>query len=550
MSPAPVNSRATAGEPTFLDLGELLVHGSYRHRLVVFGLLLAGTLGATLHGMSLPPQFTSTGKVLVRFGAREKQAPEAAVPGATSSGADATGIADELQVLSNPALHERVALELGVERILAPRERELEDLPLPLAALQSLRGRWTNWVSAQGPAEALELDPAAALRQATAVIGAGVTVSNKSRTKTIEVQFTATDPTLARDCVDAFLSTFQQRHREVYAVQPQETFLADQLGKAVAEADRVRMERYKHIAECGHVDPLSQKASLLNAIEALESTLSQSHTRLAAINGERSTLQTLLETTPLHVDTLIAAQVITNPVFTSLYTQEANLRGQLAGLATEYRVDSTAYAARAGQLRAQIEAVHDSLTLAPPTLEISPARTHPGPNPRRDTLAEQIQVLEREEQGIVASQSHQLWLLDEHERHMAEFIACEPRHLDLQEELTRKESHVAELHSALDKAAIMGLIDRNEQMSNLVVIQEASLPMKPVGPARLKYYLMGIVGSLALALAYILARHLTDRRIRYPSHVATTVGLPLLAVVGEQPDWRRLGKRLQRTRNS
>lgn len=194
--------------------------------------------------------------------------------------------------------------------------------------------------------------------------------------------------------------------------------------------------------------------------------------------------------------------------------------------------------------------MHDSLTLAPPTLEISPARTHPGPNPRRDTLAEQIQALDREEQGIVASQSHQLWLLDEHERRMAEFIACEPRHLDLQEELTRKESHVAELHSALDKAAIMGLIDRNEQMSNLVVIQEASLPMKPVGPARLKYYLMGIVGSLALALAYILARSLTDRRIRYASHVAAAVGHPLLAVVGEQPDWRRLGKKLRRNGNS
>jgi capsular polysaccharide biosynthesis protein len=66
----------------------------------------------------------------------------------------------------------------------------------------------------------------------------------------------------------------------------------------------------------------------------------------------------------------------------------------------------------------------------------------------------------------------------------------------------------------------------------------------------LKYYLMGIVGSLALALAYILARSLTDRRIRYASHVTAAVGHPLLAVVGEQPNWRRLGEKLRRNGDS
>ncbi|MDP6990701.1 MAG: hypothetical protein QF903_14615, partial [Planctomycetota bacterium] len=315
---------------------------------------------------------------------------------------------------------------------------------------------------------------------------------------------------------------------------------------ALAEAEETRRERYTHIVECGHVDPTAQKATLLSDIQALESTMSQARTRLAAIAGERAALQALLEAEPDEIETPVPAQVITNPVFTSLYTQESNLRGQLAGLAAEFREGSSAYTARAAQLRAQLETLRQTLEQTPATLEISPARTQPSPNQRRTTLTEQIQALDREERGLVGSQAHQLWQLDEHERRMAEFIACEPRHLDLEEQLARKESHVAELYAALDKAEIMGLIDRNEQMSNLVVIQDASTPMKPFGPSRSKFYLMGIVGSAALALAYILLRHLTDGRLRYAGHVAAAVGHPLLGVVGEARRWRRLGSRLRR----
>ncbi|MAF64632.1 MAG: hypothetical protein CMJ84_03090 [Planctomycetes bacterium] len=543
MSPPPQHAPASGGEPPSLDLGEVLIHGTYRHRFAVFGLLVVGTLGGLLYGSSLPPQFISSGKILVRFGAKEKQAPESPVPGTSSGGANAAGIEDEVQLLSNPALYHQVVLELGGERFIGTTTRDLAPLPGPLAVLEPIRGRLTSWASAKGP-ETFQ-QPEAALQQAVAAIAAGGSISNKARSKTIEVLFTADDPILARDVVDAYLRVFQKRHREVYTIAPQETFFTDQLHRALAEAERVRREHYEHIAECGHVDPTAQKARLLSDIQALESSMSQARTRLAAITSERAALQALLEAEPEQIETPVSAQVITNPVFTSLYTQESNLRGQLASLGTEFREGSPAYTARAAHLEAQIEAARLTLERTPTVLEISPARTQLAPNQRRATLTEQIQDLGREEQGLVGSQAHELWLLDEHERHMAQFIACEPRHLDLQDDLTRKESHVAELHAALDKAAIMGLIDRNEQMSNLVVIQKATMPVKPYGPSRSKYYLMGIVGSAALALGYLLLRHVTDWRVRYASHVAATAGHPLLGMIGEQPKWRRLGKQLR-----
>ena len=117
-------------------------------------------------------------------------------------------------------------------------------------------------------------------------------------------------------------------------------------------------------------------------------------------------------------------------------------------------------------------------------------------------------------------------------------------------EQSRAHKRANGLVAAHDQARILGLIDRDNQMSNLVIVQRATLPLQAQGPRRGTLVALGLAAGLAAGLAFAVLRQILDTRLRYPDNLEQLLGVQILGVVPEEPTWRKLGDRIRRHRPS
>src|SRR5262249_21671949 len=121
----PFNGHAPALAPTGDPVETLdvpaLARGLARSLPWIAGCALARLVVRLVAGLVSPNQYVSEGKIEVRLGERESRAPASALlPADDERPGPPPGIRDEIELLSNPAVYERVAVALGPARLLAP----------------------------------------------------------------------------------------------------------------------------------------------------------------------------------------------------------------------------------------------------------------------------------------------------------------------------------------------------------------------------------------------------------------------------------------------
>lgn len=510
-----------------------LVRGLARSKGWILAGLCLGTVAGLGAGALRPNQYVSEGKIEVRLGVRESRAPESTLGSERDVPAPTPGIGDELALLYNPEVYERIARAIGPERLLAPYDPAATDgpgTPEPLRLFHRLQSWWARrGVRPLGPEEALV--------EATAVARQSIEVSALNGTSYLLVLSTASTPELAQLLTSTYVETARQWHREVYSPTTELTFVSDRL-KGYEEAFATAERAYaSHREQCGFYDLEEQKKGIVAASASHAERLQENTIRLYVIENELAYVEKELESTPATIEKLVPPTVAINPEYRAALDQLERLNGERADLASIYTEGSELFRRKAEQIDAEVRRFESRLQETPEFVEFGKATREVIPDPRHEELT--IRRGELRQQRETTTKTIELWQASKatQDERLRAALQCEPIHRELALAETRARARVQELSGALERAKALALLDRQEDLDSLRIAQEGELPRRKAGPDRKRFLLLGLVGGLAIGLFVATLRFLVDVRLHDAESVRKELGLELIGVL---PEIRRM----------
>jgi uncharacterized protein involved in exopolysaccharide biosynthesis len=520
-----------SGNPALGTLGRALK----RSWLLVALLILLGTGVGLAAALVVPNTYSSTAKLLLRVGARERITSESLV-GLVEEPHVPLPRADELQMLSDVEIFKQVAQKVGPEAVLRPAPADRADdegTSWPIRAMHELQ---TAWFSFRSPNDDLVSDdPAEALRRATKTLVENSDITNELGSNVILVTHESTSPEKARTVVQALTDAFIERHREQFSIQP----LVEKARGTVEDARRSRdaatSAYFDHLSQCGFGDITAQSATLLTEVNTLDSQLFDVSVRRKAIEKQQPAQTTKLSGVPSVIETVGPAVMKPNEEYETLIALKRELNSK--------RLDMRASTLPIQESRRmedsynqQLAEINKALNTMQPQVEQT---TQIHENSSYSALRTRISDLEVEDLALTAEQDLLRERLASRREELARLRECEPVHQDMIARRDVVESRYEHLQERFAKLEALAGIDLHEE-ANLRVLQRATLDKDKVGPKRPGMILKGMLAGTLAAIAVALLRQQVDRKLRYPETFERSRGVPVLGVVPDTPSLRRI----------
>ena len=548
--------------PSF-DILELVLFGIGRFRYWIVLTTVIGLAVGVFMSLIEPNIYSSNGKFLVRFGEREKRAPEQAI---RTGGGQLPGMVAELHLLLSQELYESVAKKVGPDKILKPfdpTEFDNESTPKLTRWQHQFQDWWFNRnrkpseleseptepvdVATLDPKEAEELAEREQLkleRAATQLRGRIQIVSDRFA-PVLVVKGMAYSAELAQEIVAATMEAARERHAAVYADQVDTEFIEKQLTQYQELSQEAEDEYMRHRDDCGFYDIESERGIILAGIQNLKGDLEGLDFRVEQIDRELEQIESLLETTPQTVLEVKPAVEQPNPDYTILRSDLKRLQGELRAKEVRFRDGAEALEDWREKLGEEIARVEAELEQTPPLI-LGTEKEMDRLNPVYQKLLEQQRALQNEQELIPWKRETKTEQLEEKNRQLFRLLACEPVHRELRGSIATAAARRQQFQLARSKTETFQMLDQDPDMSNLVTVQTAAFDPRKVRPKRGKTVLTGLMGGLAAGLAFGFLRQLLDSKLRFPKSIERQLGVKVLGVLPEQPKWRRLGRRVRR----
>ena len=142
---------------------------------------------------------------------------------------------------------------------------------------------------------------------------------------------------------------------------------------------------------------------------------------------------------------------------------------------------------------------------------------------RQEAFLEELTTLESGTQRRLARKA-------ELHQELARLEECEPNMRVLQTEAEQARARSNQMMAARDKLDVMNMLDR-VNMSNMRLIQEASMPLTKVGPKRGRTILLGALLGCGSGILMLFVFRTFDRRVRSPRDVFAMSGRGVVCVV-------------------
>lgn len=511
-----------------IEVDEFVVFALLRYRWTLALFLLIGVVFGVAYGVTQASEFVSTAKFFVRFGSREDFAPESAMRSGGTPPANATRIQDEIEILRDPVLHQRLVAKVGADALLRPYDpasRDPDDAALLTKAFHQMQSWW--FAPADPDPDAPAPNPAARAMAAAAASGERLSISIQPYSRVITLQYRSHTPAVARDVLHAFMGVCQERHREVFSTAIQRSFIESQYNDALRRHTATVGEFEAHVEECGISDIAAERRRLESLIDGLRTSVAESTIQLKGIAEAIAVLDEMSDG---------AAFVVANPEHTRLAEELAGLQLAMAELRRTFRPDSDIYRTKSAQYETRIRTLTKELggAAASPT---SAADDPASRNAFLENVRSRRVALELEKSQVEQALGVRRAMLAEREAELDHVIGCEPVHEAFAERVERTKEYVDHLVRVQRDAEILGQMEQDDQLSSLTVIQEPTLPSLNVGPNRWHALLVGIGVGLICGVVLALLRHLRDATYRYPRALERQLGVPVLAVVPDDAQW-------------
>ena len=509
-----------------------------RYFVLIVIVAVAGMSVGALLSLTVPNQYRSVGKLLVRPGVRETTTPESAFSG-TEAAATGTSVRqfveNEMQVLAAPQLFEKVVEQLGVSKLLAPynpSELDADDLPWHTAKIHAFQSWWFRSVGSHD-SESVALPP---LKLAEMMLAATVSINPEVGTNVISFTYESHSATLAQSVVDAALSAAIELHRDVFnrfstlsAIQSE----FSSAEKSARTSEKLLLEFRKANGIYNHE---SQRNKLLEDLGALSAQMTTFNTSIEAKRAEIAALESLLSR--VSPDRLISgtSNTILNPGYSSLTSFLLELRRMDLALDTERKdISPGEFESRKKRLTKLIEDTGTRLQQEGLQLVLDRGREE---NPYFISTKHSIDSREIEVQGLLKQaeklrENYKVIVSD-----LAIFESLLPDLSELQLDAEQKRSIASRLAEGV---ASMRTVERLEQLnlSNIQVMHPATFEPLKIGPQRGK--LVVGAGFFAAVLGALLALLLAWRDPKVRNHHD-------LVMLGVPSSGLRISNSLQRKR--
>jgi uncharacterized protein involved in exopolysaccharide biosynthesis len=486
------------GLPILLRSRRLLIAGA------VAGLILGGVVAALR-----PNEYTSAGKILVRVGEREQATLDSAFedrrPGPRAGYDD---LQNEIQLMSNPLLFERLVDRLGADTVLRPYDPAAADGPdtgLHVRWLHRFQSWWGRRSAPDHPKNCGDPKSCERCRRAAVLRLKEVTVIGpEAYSSVITVSSKAHDPELARLIVDGLVTACLDRHMEVFDTDPSHEFVRQEVEAAVAEASRLETTLAEYRAKCQVFDLPGQSEELQKRIASLEEEVGKDSERLVELQARGELLRDLYEKEPKVVKQLGSSQQV-NPYHTQLQDRVTKLQAERVELLTKLKPDSDA-----------IKVKDKAILLAQEELRKMPVWVHlegverDVPNTFHDTYRHKLDEVKLERQGLEPAAAERVRRLGSLRAEFLHLQQCEPELRQREREATKQRGTVAQLYSVLERSRVTNAMDR-KKLPNFRVIQAATLPWVKTGPKRPQLAVLGMLFGLMAAFSLVLLRQVISR---------------------------------------
>jgi uncharacterized protein involved in exopolysaccharide biosynthesis/Mrp family chromosome partitioning ATPase len=466
----------------------------FRHKQKVIGFFITVVLLAGVITMLMPKVYQSTAQLLLRLGRENTTLDPAASMGAATVNVNGesreTEINSEIEVLKSRELAEKIVDSIGITRLLGN-----VSIPTPLSAYDSLKIR----------------------EKAVQRVSKNLAIELVKKTNIISVAFLAHDPRVAHDVVDALIRFYEEKHMAIYRpsssykfIEQQQDALSDEM-KATEDS----LNRLKNSS--GIVSVPEQQTSILTRLASLQDDYEKVKVELAASQAKVEDLQKTMENIPsiMAQHKMGGVPLSSNEV---LRTKINELRVQQLDMLTKYNDNSR----RVKDLKQQISQASAMLD----TEDLNNNSSGAMRQMQADLLSEQSNLA-----AYTARESNLRTLIAQARGEMENFNNTSATVARLQRQLEIDQDNYRKYSEHLNQAKIdSGL--KNEKLSNISIIQEATLPLKSTITTRRIYSILfglffGLFGGLAIAFIF----ELLDHTVKRFDDVENYLGLPALGVI-------------------
>lgn len=515
------------------DLKVLVLYGVVRSRKWIVALAGIGAALGIFVGAAQPNVYATNSKLRFVPSARQALTEEAAFGMEIREfrGRMSSAIEEELLLLKDPVIYERVVDQIGAAEILRvadPRSGDGPDTSLPSRMMHSLQATLIRMKGLDDPAS--DASESEARKAAAKRLAENTTLKVAGRTNIINVVYTDSSPAKSKTIGDEIVKQMRTRHLEEFEAQKQLVVLQETKNNAYQEWKSARQEALEFKNQCGFFD-------LVNDFQACEEQIRANRLLVQSLEQDR---QRLLGQIKGLEDELglrgkgddAGGQQPLNPRWVSLQSDIKELDDQLFDLRLAPN-PGMINLKRQGELEKQKAKLETALEETP-QFGAGSGLLALGDNANEALLTTQttLSTAKGDLEGIISQMEvvrEQLKDLEQRRRTMEE---CAVEHARLEDAVTTAEAKYKDLSTNERTLSSLAVMDQ-EDRSNLSVFRAARLPEEKVGPQRSKPLMLGLMAGLAMGLGLAVLRQLLERRVRYGETVENQLGLPLLCTVSD-----------------
>lgn len=511
----PMSTRDSAS-PTLRDLVRAVFRFRWRALLFAIGVVVLTGIGLSL----APRTYESEARLFVRVGRQNATLDPFAASGDRISMFESreSEMNSLLNILSSRTLLERVVDRMGVETIQGGKQEPADDNYSQFAAVMS---------NALNEAKAMVSTPLAPREKLIIDLQAAVEIDAPRKSNSITIRTEWKSPELAQEITAALLDEYSREHLQAHRAGGALTFFREQEATARLELQEAEDE-LRQLKNAARLASVGGGRDLIHAqLGRLDGDILAAESEEAAVTAAVEQLRAQVAELPERLDTE--------------QTRGANAAlDELIGQMFQLHVREKELAAKYEDSHPELAAVREQIAEAQKLVATFPEeRTQnvTAMNPVRQRLDEQLRLQRATQSGLLAR-------LEQLQRERIAANARLEKMNQAEMEIVQLERRIAVLQDnhrsyagKLEQARIDDALEK-EQISNVNIVQPATLEPRPVSPKRT--LIMALAAGLAVfgGLAVAIGSDWLDPSVRRVDQLQEALGAPVLsgpAWVGGSP---------------
>ena len=494
------------------DILTVLFRQKYKILIFFLTVVVVVTVGTFLQ----PETYQSDAKILIRLGRESVTLEPTADVGKVMHVAQSREqeMNSELEILKSRDVVRGVVDSLGADYVLTQGGTKERSTSFTDKVKSFLKSGLQSLLAAGGTEQGNGAEMSDT-EKAVKALKNGLSFEAYKESSILALSFKAEDPDFARTVVSAVIQEFKEKHIEARSVSGSYEFFVEQIDRVESELKQTEKQLQQIKQESNVASLEKQRDILIERIDELKTEIATQKSEREATRSEVLHLREILTDIPAMVEN---ERVSGNQ---HMRTELYKLQLKEQDLLSKYSEDNI----RVREIRRQIDS-------ARALLEKDPQVTL-----RRNTTHQELSSRLLREQARFASLQSRISSLESELKETREELdhinSLEYKLEELQRSRQVQKNNYQKYADNLEQARIDQEL-RNQKISNISIVQGATMPVDPVGPNKpLNFILSLFIGGLGgLAVAFV--SEYFDHTIKTPEDIEEKLDLRVLSSIPER----------------